>query len=92
MQGERWMHLSLPLHFWFFDATTLVKLLERHGFSLARAPYSTSRTHHLGVWRNEIRTKGLFEATRRLAWFCKESLKNPDGGDVLRVVAARRSP
>jgi SAM-dependent methyltransferase len=90
LEGAEWMHLSHPLHFWFFDAVTLVSLLDQQGFSPLQPPYSTSRTHYLGVWRRRTRETGFLDASRALISFLKKSWVTPDGGDVLCLVAVKR--
>src|SRR5207237_7385098 len=89
VDGAQWMHISLPLHFWFFDSKTLTALLEQHGFTPVRPPYSTNRTYYLERWLRCIRTDGPIAATRAFARHLLRSLSVADGGDVLRIVAAR---
>ncbi len=89
LEGIHWLHLSHPFHFWFFDGTTLVRLLEQHGFRPIRPPQTTTRHHALGAWRHDARTRGWRAASKDLARFARESLRVRDGGDVLRVVAER---
>jgi SAM-dependent methyltransferase len=91
LYGTDWMHLSLPLHFWFFDAKTLTHLLERLGFSISRPPVSVSRTYYLSRWLRDIRDHGTLEATRTFARHLRCSLSERGRGDVLRIVASRGS-
>lgn len=92
LDGTRWDHLSHPLHFWFYDAGTLTRLLQRHGFRLAEPPRTTTRHHALGAWRAEGRRHGWGPATRRFAAFLRASRDHSDGGDVLRVIAEKTPP
>jgi SAM-dependent methyltransferase len=89
LDGTDWMHLSFPLHFWFFDATTLTRLLEQSGFSLARPPATVDRLHYVGRWFHGLRADGPADATRAFARHLRRSLGTQDSGDVLRVVATR---
>jgi SAM-dependent methyltransferase len=89
LDGTDWMHLSFPLHFWFFDAATLTRLLEQNGFSLAGPPKTVDRLHYVGRWRHGLRDGGIGEATRAFAQHLRGSLGAKDSGDVLRVVATR---
>jgi SAM-dependent methyltransferase len=89
LYGADWMHLSLPLHFWFFDAGTLRRLLESLGFSLTRWPVSVSRTHYLGRWLDGMTHRDFAGATRTFAHHLRSSVRRSDSGDVLRVVARR---
>jgi len=84
-----WVHLSAPLHYWFFDARSVTRLLERHGYRLVGAPATTTRHHALLSWRTTRRYAGVATATRQLARFLRESMRAHDGGDVLRIVAVR---
>jgi hypothetical protein len=83
------MHLSLPLHFWFFDAATLTQLLEQSGFSLARPPATVDRLHYIERWIRGLRTDGPVDATRAFAQHLRRSAGAKESGDVLRVVATR---
>ena len=87
IQGRTWMHLSYPLHFWFFDRATLVQLLERCGFKPLVA-YSTSRWHHLGAWLARLRRGDIVQPTREACALAFGSV-SPSSGDVLRVTAVR---
>jgi len=87
VQGRHWMHLSFPLHFWFFDRATLVELLERCGFKPSLA-YSTSRWHQLGAWMGRLRGGDIVRPTREACAIALGSL-SPSSGDVLRVTAIR---
>ena len=87
VQGRTWMHLSYPLHFWFFDRTTLIQLLERCGFKPSGA-YSTSRWHQLGTWMAALRRGDIIQPTRDACAVAIRSL-SPSSGDVLRVTAVR---
>jgi SAM-dependent methyltransferase len=86
---ESWPHLSVPLHYWFFDPLSLTALLARHGLRPVASPRTTTRHHALREWATACRTSGLREATARLGRFLAASLRATDGGDVLRVVATR---
>jgi SAM-dependent methyltransferase len=87
VQGRTWMHLSYPLHFWFFDRSTLTQLLERCGFQPS-VTCSTSRWHHLGTWLARLRRGDIITATREACAIAIGSL-SPSSGDVLRVTATR---
>jgi len=87
VQGREWMHLSYPLHFWFFDRATLVQLLERCGFRASLA-YSTSRWHQLGAWLGRLRRGDIVQPTREACAIAFGSF-SPSSGDVLRVTAIR---
>ncbi len=90
LDGTQWMHLSHPLHFWFFDAATLERLVRKHGFEPVGAAATTTRHHALGAWRQSVARDGLWTATRRLFRFLRDSMATRDGGDVLRLVCERR--
>ena len=87
--GTDWIHLSAPLHLWFYDAATLTRLLERHGFRTVVGPRTTTMHHALNAWRFYFFRHGPVAATRRLFRFLRESARRPDGGDILRVVAEK---
>jgi SAM-dependent methyltransferase len=89
LDGTDWMHLSHPLHLWFFDARTLALLLERHGFRVAAPARTTTRHHAFGDWRHDLRRVGWARASQRLWRFLRATASTPDGGDVLRIVARR---
>lgn len=89
--GKEWMHLSHPYHFWYFDPDNLVSMVRRHGFEPVAPPQTTTRHHALGLWRAELRTRGVLFATRRFLRFLRGSLSTPQGGDVLRLVCRRVS-
>ena len=92
LYGTEWMHLSLPIHFWFFDSITLASLLERHGFVIARPPTSASRLHYVERWMRGHRTDGPVHATQAFARHLSRSLAAENAGDVLRIVATRAYP
>ncbi len=87
--GTDWIHLSAPLHLWFYDAVTLTRLLERHGFRMVAGPRTTTMHHALNAWRSCFFRHGPVAATRRLFRFLGESARRIDGGDILRVVAEK---
>lgn len=89
LDGRSWAHLSHPLHFWYFDRTTLGRMLSRHGFRLSEPMRTTTRHHALMAWWHEGRSAGWGVATRRFLRFLRRTWGNPDGGDVLRAVAER---
>jgi SAM-dependent methyltransferase len=89
LDGTNWMHLSFPLHFWFFDAATLTQLLEQNGFTLARPPATVDRLHYVGRWLHDLRAEGALDATRAFARHLRRSLGTKGRGDVLRAVAIR---
>lgn len=91
LDGTAWPHLSHPLHFWFFDAASLTRLLERHGFRLTGPPRTTTRHHAFNTWRYEGRHRSWILATRRFVGFLRATAATPDGGDVLRVIAEKFS-
>jgi SAM-dependent methyltransferase len=82
-----WVHLSAPLHFWFFDARALIALLARHGLRPATPARTTTRHHALCSWAQARRALGLGRATTALVRFVAASLGTPAGGDVLRLEA-----
>lgn len=92
LDGVEWAHLSHPLHFWYFDALNLTRLLERHGFRVVGRPWTTTRHHALMGWLHEGRHGGWGRATRRFLGFLRATAGNPLGGDVLRVVAEKVGP
>lgn len=87
--GLRWAHLSHPLHFWYFDPGSLVRLLQHHGFELVGIPTTTTRHHAWTEWLHNVRRDGLLPASRRLLRFLHGIATTRDGGDVLRVTARR---
>ncbi len=89
LDGLNWAHLSHPLHFWYFDAANLGRMLERHGFRVVEGPWSTTRHHAVKAWWNDGRKGEWTGATRRFVEFLRATAGNPTGGDVLRVVAER---
>jgi SAM-dependent methyltransferase len=84
-----WVHLSPPLHYWFFDADSLTRLLARHGLRPLAPPRTSTRHHALREWLRACRTAGVGPATTTLARFLGASLGTRDGGDVLRIDAVR---
>ncbi len=84
-----WPHLSTPLHYWFFDPQSLTTLLARHGFRPTARPRTTTRHHALLAFAAARRTDGIGRATGALIRFAAASLCTRDGGDVLRIEAAR---
>lgn len=89
LDGVEWAHLSHPLHLWYFDATTLTQLLLRHGLNPVQPPVTTTRHHALKHWIGECRRGRLLSGTRRFTRFIAATARRPDGGDVLRLVAAK---
>jgi SAM-dependent methyltransferase len=87
LDGIHWAHLSHPLHFWYFDARTLVRLLETHGFRAVAPPCTTTRHHAVAACLHEAKHAGWAKSARRFLAFVDASRKQHDGGDVLRVVA-----
>jgi SAM-dependent methyltransferase len=88
VQGRRWMHLSHPLHFWFFDRSSLTALLERHRLRVDSA-WTTSRWHHLSAWAHRVTAGDGAAASRELAQIARRSSASRWTGDVLRVAATR---
>lgn len=88
--GKDWIHLSHPYHFWYFAPEHLVSLVQRHGFELVQPPVTTTRHHAWGWWKTEVRRGAGLQATARMLHYLRESLYNPEGGDVLRLVCRRR--
>lgn len=89
LEGRAWLHLSHPLHLWFFDAATLTRLVRECGFDPARV-YTTSRHHQLGKVRERARQRGWPAALRETARILAAHLGDADAGDVLRLQAMRR--
>jgi SAM-dependent methyltransferase len=89
LYGTDWMHLSLPLHFWFFDRETLPQLLERNGFSRAQPPATVDRLYYVRRWLSGLRTEGAVAATTMFGRHLRRSLATKGSGDVLRVVGIR---
>jgi len=87
--GPAWVHLSPPLHYWFFDARSLAALLDRHGLRPVGSPRTSSRHHPLLTWARTCREAGVGQATGALARFVLASVRTRDGGDVLRLEAER---
>ena len=90
VDGRYWLHLSHPLHFWYFDGANLVKLLRRHGFEPDRSPATVLRPDVFGMWRFDLARGSLARATRRLLQVSRATLISRRRGDSLRVVATRR--
>jgi SAM-dependent methyltransferase len=88
--GLEWAHLSHPLHFWYFDPRNLARLLNEHGFTPVIGPKTTTRHHAFNAWRYQFVHRGPLKATRHFLAYLRESVRHPDGGDVLRVVAEKR--
>ena len=86
--GVNFAHLSFPLHYWFFDAESLAKLLRKHGFQIAKGPWTTTRHHAFKAWLSGLRT-GPVAATRQFWRFLATTARRPDGGDVLRIIARK---
>jgi len=89
LERTGWVHLSPPLHYWFFDADSLTRLLDAHGLRPVRGPRTTTRHHALREWITGCRTHGVVRATATLTRFLRASLTSADGGDVLRIEAVR---
>lgn len=89
LDGREWVHLSHPLHFWYFDAATLERLLLRHGYRLQAPMVTTTRHHALMGWLHEGRARGWSTATRRFLRFLRRTAFDAKAGDVLRAVAVR---
>lgn len=89
VQGPSFMHLSFPLHFWFFDPANLESILRKHGFSLAGPMRTTTRHHALAHWLEQCVSGLRWKATQEFWTFLRLSLVQPHGGDVLRVQAVR---
>jgi SAM-dependent methyltransferase len=87
--GLYWDHLSHPSHFWYFDPDNLTRMVRRHGFELVAPIVTTTRHHAIGRWLTEIRTRGFIPSTKSLLRYFRTALYNPDGGDILRLVARR---
>jgi 2-polyprenyl-3-methyl-5-hydroxy-6-metoxy-1,4-benzoquinol methylase len=88
VEGLDWAHLSHPLHVWFFDASTLGTLVERHGFRIVGQPYATSRWHHVSRWVSRMRS-APGQATLQLGRLAMRTATRRQSGDVLRLVAER---
>ncbi|MBX3745740.1 MAG: class I SAM-dependent methyltransferase [Verrucomicrobiae bacterium] len=89
LDGLHWAHLSHPLHLWYFDARSLTRLLARHRLVPIRPPVTTSRHHPFQHGCREFLHGQPLAATRQLLRFLSASLRTPDGGDVLRLIAAK---
>lgn len=90
VDGAGWIHLSLPLHFWFFDTDSLGAMVSRTGFEIIDVA-TTSRWHNLGVWKQQVLAGQVIGATARLGRLAAFALSHRDAGDVLRMVAQRPS-
>jgi len=88
LEGRAWLHLSHPLHLWFFDSLTLKRLAGECGF-VPRLTYTTSRHHQLGKVRERARLRGWPAALRETARLLAAHAGDPDSGDVLRLQAVR---
>ena len=88
VDAERWIHLSVPLHFWFFDPESLTAMMSRAGLEIVKTA-TTSRWHHLGVSRHQAMNGQPLRAASRLARIASIAFKSPDSGDVLRVIARK---
>lgn len=86
-ESVAWGHLSHPLHFWYFDAASLTRLLHSAGFTLVKISYATTWRHHAGLWRGTGATRGLLAAVRETLGFLRDHARAQGGGDILRVVA-----
>jgi SAM-dependent methyltransferase len=89
IEGGAWWALMHPVHFWYFDAGTLGRLLEGAGFDVLTTRF---RNHHvrervLRVARDAARPALSTGRAARFAWVL---LREGGGGDILRVVARRR--
>lgn len=87
VQGERWMHVSHPLHLWFFDRRNLAALLAGHGFQVDTI-YTTSRWHHWTACLHRV-CQGHPAAAVETIRIAARSLATRWAGDVLRVSATR---
>ena len=56
---------------------------------MVAGPRTTTMHHALNAWRSYFFRHGPVAATRRLFRFLMESVRRPDGGDILRVVAEK---
>lgn len=89
LDGLGWAHLSFPLHFWYFDARNLTRLLAEYGFTPVAGPATTTRHHAFNEWRHDFFRRGPVASTQRFLKFLVASAGRRDGGDVLRVTAVR---
>ncbi len=88
-EAEGWGALFLPIHFWFFDASTLTELLRKHGFGILSVRYATIWKNHWKLWRSRLSTFGCAAVARQALRFCRQHALDREGGDILRVAAVK---
>lgn len=89
-QGASWGHLSFPLHLWYFDAGSLLGLMEDAGFEPESVTYRMTWGFHRLTWSDAIRARGWRAVVPEIAATVVTVLSRPERRDVLRVTARRR--
>jgi SAM-dependent methyltransferase len=89
-EGVHWGHLSYPLHFWYFDASSLGRLLRDSGFEPVATRYGMTWGFHIPLWRRKLTKVGALPVIRKVATFIAEVVAHPARRDILRMVAVRR--
>jgi len=75
---------------WFFDAASLVTLVEAAGLTVVRGPIARGARRLGQRWLEERRHLGVGAASRRLAHCLAVALRTAGSGELLRLGAERR--
>ena len=89
VEGPDWGHVSFPLHFWYFDARSLVSLLTGAGLQIQTVSYRMTWGFHLPLWRRKAAEEGALAALTAALDMLRRVVTSPNRKDVLRVVAVK---
>ena len=89
VEGADWGHLSFPLHFWYFDARSLVSLLTEAGLRVQTVSYRMTWGFHVQLWRKQATQEGPSAALMAALSILRRVAASPNRKDVLRVVAVK---
>jgi 2-polyprenyl-3-methyl-5-hydroxy-6-metoxy-1,4-benzoquinol methylase len=85
IEKAAWAALCFPVHFWFFDVTTITRAIKSTGFH--KVIYKTAN-----MWRHRI-VKFRFAASAekiKIWQVCKKNLLEDNRGDLIGIVAVKR--
>jgi SAM-dependent methyltransferase len=88
-QGAAWGHISYPLHFWYFDADSLLRLVRETGFKTETVTYRMTWGFHRLTWRRARELQGWSPVVRDVAETVARVVWRPSRKDVLRLTARR---
>jgi SAM-dependent methyltransferase len=90
IEGADWLHISWPVHLWFFNAHDLSSILAGHGIEVEEITHRMTWPDHLRLWGVERVRCGWSVATWNLARVAIRGLLRPAERDILRIIAVRR--